>query len=152
MKRNILAVTTGTALLVLCIQGGADERPASAGRIPGGAVAPRISNDAAPFHGRSGTLPAPPVANQKPGALESAVPEALLKDESAFWTVDPNGHAVVEIRWDPKAWENLPTVEQGKRRTFRIKAIYVAAAGQPARDADVWTGSMASEPLFCTLH
>ncbi|MBN1460746.1 MAG: hypothetical protein JXA57_14520 [Armatimonadetes bacterium] len=60
-------------------------------------------------------------------------------------TLDPNGHLVIDVTFDPEIWENPPLPDEGKSVTVSIRAIYEIPESDDAAKNGVWTGRVVSE-------
>lgn len=68
-----------------------------------------------------------------------------------FATIDPNGHFVIDVTFDPEVWENAPLPEKGKSHTVSMKAIYEIAESDHAKESKVWIGRVVSEKKEYTI-
>lgn len=66
-------------------------------------------------------------------------------------TIDPNGHFVIDVTFNPNIWENPLLPDKGKSPTVSIRAIYEITESDVATKSNVWTGKVVSERKEYTI-
>ena len=84
--------------------------------------------------------------------LVKRLPREYTKSYPDWSTVPPGDHMVLEMSFNPKAWNPSPLPAEGKSREVKMKAVFEIPEDEDTKKHNVWTGKAESPEQTYTIY